>query len=150
VVFGGCSAARLYAAAVVAATGLGYAITSQDPSATTLTFQTSMPGASWTGPDMTATVIAEQGAARIVVAGRRVRGYGLAFARWHQMKSIGLMFLDRVTAVLPSVAEPAPAPAKPRSKADDLQTLADLRARGVITEEEFQAQKKSLLSSPGT
>ncbi|MDQ0835649.1 hypothetical protein QF032_007493 [Streptomyces achromogenes] len=47
---------------------------------------------------------------------------------------------------------PAPAPAAPQSHADDmtakidqLRQLADLKAQGVLTEEEFAAQKRRLL-----
>ncbi|MDQ0964403.1 hypothetical protein QFZ66_008281 [Streptomyces sp. B4I13] len=47
---------------------------------------------------------------------------------------------------------PAPAPAAPQSHADDmtakidqLRQLADLKAQGALTEEEFAAQKRRLL-----
>jgi Short C-terminal domain len=37
------------------------------------------------------------------------------------------------------------APSQPHSTTAELERLADLRARGVLTEDEFQAQKRKLL-----
>jgi len=44
-------------------------------------------------------------------------------------------------------AQPAAPPAAP-SQVTELERLADLRARGVLTEEEFQAQKAKILGQP--
>lgn len=44
------------------------------------------------------------------------------------------------------VAAPAPAPVAPQeSYLDELERLADLRDRGIISEEDFEAKKKQLL-----
>ncbi|MDP9341742.1 MAG: PH domain-containing protein [Actinomycetota bacterium] len=45
----------------------------------------------------------------------------------------------------PAPAAPAPAAPAPPSVTEELQRLADLKDRGTITEEEFQAQKSRLL-----
>jgi uncharacterized membrane protein YdbT with pleckstrin-like domain len=44
---------------------------------------------------------------------------------------------------------PPSQPAAPASATDELAKLADLRDRGALTEEEFQAQKAKLLGGPG-
>jgi len=57
---------------------------------------------------------------------------------------------DELPAVIPGVAAPvAAAPAPPPDATDalykDLMKLDDLRKRGILTQEEFEAQKKKLL-----
>lgn len=58
--------------------------------------------------------------------------------RWSQQES-------------PQAAPPAPAPAAPAAPAPDvvsqLKGLADLRAQGVLTDAEFEAQKAKVLGS---
>lgn len=61
--------------------------------------------------------------------------------------------LDLVPPPLPATRKPAPAPfpnAEPTPKVDvdrlaQIQKLADFRAQGILTEEEFQAEKRRLL-----
>jgi len=66
-------------------------------------------------------------------------------ADWHQENALGLMFLDRLKSTLPAIPEPSPAvPAAP-STVDQLTSLAELRERGVLTDEEFEAEKQRLL-----
>jgi hypothetical protein len=48
----------------------------------------------------------------------------------------------------PKEAKPVPAPDKGRDLYSELLKLDDLRKRGILTEEEFQAQKKKLLEGP--
>ena len=48
----------------------------------------------------------------------------------------------------PSAPPPAPAPAASSSTSEELARLADLRDRGILTEEEFQAQKARVLGEP--
>jgi len=139
-----CSAARLYTAAVQAATELGFAINSQDSATMTLSFRTSVPTTSWRGPEFTATIRPQGDAARIMVVGRRIGGYRLAIADWHQAKAIGLMFLDRLTSVLPRVPESAASVVTGPSAADQLEALTDLRDRGFLTEDEFVEAKNKL------
>lgn len=46
------------------------------------------------------------------------------------------------------VPAPAPAPADPtESRVDQLRTLADLKAQGVLSDEEFAAEKARILNS---
>ena len=56
-------------------------------------------------------------------------------------------------APAPPVAAPAPAPpqpvAQPGSVADELKKLAELRDAGILSAEEFDAQKARLLGSSG-
>jgi hypothetical protein len=48
----------------------------------------------------------------------------------------------------PKEAQPAPQPEKVSDLYADLLKLDDLRKRGILTEEEFQVQKKKLLDGP--
>jgi hypothetical protein len=53
-------------------------------------------------------------------------------------------------AAAPSPVSAAPSPAPPaddmNSKIDQLKELGELKAQGILTEEEFQAQKSNILS----
>ncbi|MGO9971605.1 MAG: hypothetical protein ACLP01_01995 [Solirubrobacteraceae bacterium] len=55
------------------------------------------------------------------------------------------MDLDLVTAVIPSVPEPAGSARAPHSTENDLQAITDLRDRGLFTEHEFAKAKRELL-----
>jgi hypothetical protein len=50
-------------------------------------------------------------------------------------------------AAAPVAAAPAPAAAPEADLMDQLQKLGDLKAQGILTEEEFAAQKAKLLGS---
>ena len=57
---------------------------------------------------------------------------------------------ERQLAYQQDVAPPAPAPAQPAAddmtrRIDQLKQLGDLKAQGVLTEEEFEAQKRRIL-----
>jgi hypothetical protein len=139
------SAASVYTAAVCAATELGFVITDRNDAALALAFRTAGPTPSWPGRQMTAQVHPQADAARIVVVGTSVTGYRLMMADWHQAEAIGVLFLNRVTAVLPTVPEPErPGP----SPVDQLRALADLHDRRLLTDDEFAVAKNKLLS-PG-
>jgi hypothetical protein len=56
------------------------------------------------------------------------------------------MLPDRVSAVLPSVAEHSRASTGHRSTARDLAVLTELPERGLLTQDEFAAEKQRLLS----
>ena len=142
-VYPDCSGARLYAAAVRAATGIGFPITSQDEVRMTVSFRTGRPTAAWPGAEMTAAIHQQGDAAQLAVGGTHSASYRLGMIDWHQAKAVGLMFLDRVTSLLPNVPEPQPNPHV--SIADQLKSLADMRDRGVLTGEEFDAAKQKLL-----
>jgi hypothetical protein len=68
-------------------------------------------------------------------------------ADWHQANALGLMFLDRVKSDLPGIREPVAA-TPGSSTLDQLKSLAELRNRGALTEDEFEAEKRRLLASP--
>jgi hypothetical protein len=146
VVYANCSAAQLYEATARAGTQLGFKILSQDPTSGTLVFSTTVPTTSWLGPEISARITTHGDAARIVVTGTRVAAYRLALADWLQVKRVSLLLLERLSSVLPEEVELAPSPAPAPSRLDELESLADLRNRGVLTEEEFDAEKKKLLS----
>ncbi len=145
-IYPNCSTARLYEAAVRAAIDLRFRIVGQDPASGTVTFWTTVPTTAWRGPEMSARVIPKGDSAQVVIRGTRVAGYRLALADWLETKRIGLLFLQRVSSVLPAIAEPTPPATANRSPVADLKSLADLREQGLLTEDEFEAEKKRLLS----
>jgi hypothetical protein len=136
----------LYTAAVSAAAGLGFAITHTDDAMTTFSFRARGPVGSWPIDQMTAVIRPCADGARIVIGAERLTGYRLHAFDWHQANAIGLMLLDRMKSVLPAIAEPASTfPSPPRSPAEELATLGELRDRGFLTEEEFTAEMDRLL-----
>jgi hypothetical protein len=142
VAYPGCSAARLFEATVRTVGELGFVLTERDDANGVLSFGPMGPTASWPVEQMTAAVHQQGDAARIIVGGQRTRGYRLEMANWHQAKALGLMFLDHLAPVLNSTPEPA-APA-PRSTAEQVKALTELRDQGVLTEEEFAAERARL------
>lgn len=146
VVYPGCSDARLYTAAVTAATELGFVITHRDDARTTFSFHARAPVGSWPTDQMTAVIRPRGDGALVAIGVERLTGYRLRMADWHQANAIGLMLLDRLKSVLPRIAEAAPHPAPPRSTAAELATLDELRDRGLLTADEYAAEKQRLLS----
>jgi Short C-terminal domain len=143
-VYAECSTARLYAAAVRTVMELGCAITSRDDAAMRISFRTN-PVRPWPGIELTAAIHPQDVGAQIVVGGRHVTGYRLGMADWHQANALGLMFLDRLKSDLPRIPEPAASATADPSRLDQLKSLAELRDRGVLTEDEFEAEKKRVL-----
>jgi hypothetical protein len=144
-VYPDCSAARLYTAAVRAVTELGFAITRRDDAGFAVSFRPHGPTQSWPVDEMTAVVHPKEQAAQIVVGGSATGGFRPVMTDWHQAERLGVVFLKRVATVLPRVPEPDANVPAGRSVADQLQSLADLRDRALLTEEEFSAAKKMLL-----
>jgi len=145
-VYPGCSAARLYAAAVHTAMELGCSITSRDDAAMRISFRTN-PVRPWPGVELTAAIHPHGEGAQVVVGGTHITGYQLGMADWHQANALGLMFLSRLKSELPAIPEPAPAAGASSSTIDQLKSLVELRDRGLLTEDEFEAEKKRLLGS---
>jgi len=151
-VYRDCSPARLYAAAVHAVMELGCAITSHDDAAMTISFRTN-PVRPWPGMELTAVIHPHADGAQVVGGGGHITGYRLGMADWHQANALGLMFMNRLKSDLPGIPEPDPAQAATAysSTVDQLKSLAELRDRGALTEDEFEAEKKRLLGRmPGT
>lgn len=84
----------------------------------------------------------------MVAGGRKHKALGAIFAL---NLFLGWSLLGWVAALVWALTNPKPdAPvvvnAAPGSTADELAKLADLKEKGILTEEEFQARKKALLS----
>ena len=127
-------------------TELGYSLIDQNPEATTLTFRAPGPTPTWPGTEMTVAISDARGAARLVIGGNPFSGYERQAVAYRGARDIGIILLERLRVVLPSVAEPAPETvAAPPSRVDQLQSLADLRDRGALTDAEFDVEKKRLL-----
>lgn len=65
--------------------------------------------------------------------------------RANQAKDILSIIIDNAKQTIAPIAQPVVAPTSSRSVADELTKLAKLKANGILTEEEFQAQKSKLL-----
>ena len=65
--------------------------------------------------------------------------------RANQAKDILSIIIDNAKQTIAPIAQPVVAPTSSRSVADELTKLAKLKADGILTEEEFQAQKSKLL-----
>ena len=63
-----------------------------------------------------------------------------------QMRDMARQWAEQHGATIIDGSGAAPAPAPAESLADQLEKLADLRDRGILTEAEFQAQKAKILS----
>ncbi len=140
-----CSTARLYEAAVRCVTELGFALTQQNAAETTLAFRTPGPTPTWPGLELTVAISQDTGAARLVIGGDRFSGYRRQAVAYRGTRHVGIIFLDKLKVVLPTVSEPAAAAPAPASRLDQLRSLADLRNSGVLTDAEFDAEKKRLL-----
>lgn len=144
-VYPGCSDVRLYTAAVAAATELGFVVTHREDATKTFSFHARAPVGSWPTDQMTAVIRPRGDGARIAIGADRLTGYRLRMADWHQANAIGLMLLDGLKSVLPRIPESAPHPPPPRSTANELATLDELRDRGFLTADEYAAEKQRLL-----
>jgi hypothetical protein len=65
-------------------------------------------------------------------------------SRWAQQEE--QQYAQAAPAPAPVAAAPAPAPAAP-SMIDQLKELAELKSQGILTEDEFAAQKAKLLAA---
>lgn len=68
---------------------------------------------------------------------------------WGEKKQVALKFLAQLRNVLPQIQEPARSGPGPVSSdlAAELQKLADLKAQGLLSEDEFKAAKQRLLNA---
>ena len=148
--FPSASVERLWQASVQAVGLLGYNVISSDKSSRQLSFNTGRSMWSFAGQDLTATLIAAGRGSQLVMGGSLGKGRGGSqVVSWGEKGRVIQKYADKVAELLPQIPEPKPAPAaKPRatvSTADELAKLAQLRASGVLTPAEFEAQKAKLL-----
>lgn len=148
------STRRVYSAAIRAAAELGYNIIESKPEAGILSFNSGRSMKSWSGQDMTATVLdAGAGKCRVVLGGATAMrgnpfGGGGQLITWGEKGDVANRFLQKLGAVVPQTPEPAPshAPAAPAGLGSELQKLADLHKQGLLTPQQFEAAKAKLLS----
>lgn len=148
--FPDASAARLWAACVQAVGLLGFNVIHSDKESGQLSFNTGRSMSSWAGQDLTATVIVQDAGSQLVMGGSLARGGnplggGSQIASWGEKGRLISKFAAKVSEILPNVAAPVTSPAAAGSTADELAKLAHLRDSGVLTSEEFEAQKAKLL-----
>jgi hypothetical protein len=144
-VYENVAAGDLYAAAIRAATELGFPILARNDAATTVHFSTLSPTASWPTLEMTAICRQQADGSQVVVGAIRPTGYRLAMLDWHWQKSMSLLFLRRLAMVLSSARAQATDVPPPPSPAEQLQTLTELRDEGALTDEEFATAEQRLV-----
>ena len=148
VIYDDCSVARLYTAAVRAASEMGYSITNSDTDAATVSWRTGMSWKSWQGQDMTATVFPEPpNGAKLIVGGRRATaGRQVQVYDWGEARSVARKFLAKLQDVIGTTPEPAPEARPSGSTADEIERLVELWRQGVLNDDEFDAAKRKLLA----
>lgn len=146
------SGGRVWAAALQVVSQLGYTVVHTDGVARVLSFNTGRSMSSWAGQDLSMTLVPDGHAGTVMTVGGSLGkggnpfGGGQAFA-WGEKGRLIDKFAATVKEIVPRIAEPqAPAPAGGASVADELAKLASLRDSGVLSEDEFAAQKARLLS----
>lgn len=152
----------LFAALLHSVSELGYSITNSDAALGVLSFTTGMSFRSWAGQSMTATVLPlSTSRSKLIVGGTRVQrgnpfGGGGQIFDWGEKDVITDKLLDAVDRVLSANQEQSRVEhleyerihgdVESRLVADELEKLASLRTRGVITEDEFVTAKTKLLA----
>lgn len=149
--FNDASGARLWSGCVQAVGLLGYNLIHSDKDSGQLSFNTGRSMSSWAGQDLTATVIAQDPGSQLVMGGSLAKGGnplggGSQIGSWGEKGRLINRFAEKVAEILPGVAEPDGASAGSGSTADELAKLAQLRDSGVLTADEFDAEKAKLLS----
>lgn len=145
------SAERLWIACVQAVGLLGFNVIHSDKDSGQLSFNTGRSMSSWAGQDLTATVINPGSGSQLVMGGSLAKGGnplggGSQIGSWGEKGRLISKYAEKVTEILPGIAEPEAASAAPTSAADELAKLAQLRDSGVLTADEFEAQKAKLLA----
>lgn len=152
--FSNASFERLWQACVQAVGVLGYNVIHSDKGSGQISFNTGRSLWSWAGQDLTATLVGENGGSRLVMGGSIAKGGnpfgGGQVVAWGEKARVIEKYVNQVGEVLRSIPEAQAAPptqaGSVSSTADELLKLARLRDSGVLTPEEFAAQKAKLLS----
>lgn len=148
-----------------AAANLGYQVIASDPGSGILSFNTGRSMRSWSGQDMSATFIAEQGdKCKVVLGGGTAMrgnpfGGGGQVAAWGEKGTVAERFLGRVAHELqampavgrlidgPPSSGGAAGPSDTASRVEALDRLARLHRDGMINDQEFATLKAELVSS---
>lgn len=149
--FKDASVDRVWAAALRAVSQLGYTILHTDSGARVLSFNTGRSMSSWAGQDLSMTLVPDGSGTSMTMGGSLGKGgnpFGGGQAiSWGEKGRLIDKFAKTVKEIVPSVPEPEPVVAAggSTSVADELAKLASLRDSGVLSEQEFAAQKAKLL-----
>lgn len=150
------SPGRVFSACKHAVALLGYTVISSDESGRMIAFNTGRSMRTWAGQDLQATVLAYGKGSRVVVGGTIARRGGIASAQqiaWGEKAALSNTFLIKVAELLPSIPEsaitrsPVVSGAPPLNRMGQLEKASELRDKGLLTEEEFQAEKSRILNS---
>lgn len=143
------SAEHLYAAVTTAIAELGYSVKNSDPQSGVVSFNTGMSIWSWSGQDITVTVIRGSSGSRVALAGGLAKR-GLSKVQvvgWGEKDRVVKRFLDTLDQTVAATPEPTASENLGNASDDteELERLAKLHASGALTDEEFAAAKAKIL-----
>jgi hypothetical protein len=143
---------RVYSAAIKAIADLGYSVRSSDSPSRIVSFNTGMSWRSWSGQDMTVSVIEQAGGTRVTLTGGLAKKgtviTGGQLVAWGEKGTVSRRFLealDRAVASTPDVDDAGPG--GNNGTAAELQRLADLHRGGALTDSEFAAAKAKIIGA---
>ncbi len=145
------SSARVFEACRRVVGELGYTVLFSDTAGKSISFNTGRSMKTWGGQDLTATVF-DDGAGSKVVIGGSIAKTGNPFGgnqlgSWGEKSALSNKFHDKLEEILPSVAEPKGSESSSGGGlAEEIAKLQDLLKQGVLSQAEFDAAKKKLLS----
>ena len=150
------SVSRVFRACRQAVAQLGYVVIASDESGKMISFNTGRSRKSWAGQDLQATVLGSGTTSRLVIGGTIARRGGLSSEQqvaWGEKAALSKKFLAEVTSILPTIPEGSServTTASPRIADSRLEALAkavELKEKGILSDEEFQAEKVRILGS---
>ena len=141
---------RLWSSVIQCVGTSGYTIIMSDAQSHVVSFNTGRSMKSWAGQDLTATVTPTKDGARLVMGGSLGRGGnplggGSQLGAWGEKNALIGKFFEAVRRTLPDVPEPTSSTSPQGDLASELAKLAELRAAGSLSEDEFQTAKARLL-----
>ncbi len=148
----GVTTARVFAASIRAIGQLGHTVLNSDQAAGTITYNTGFSARSWSGQDMTITIL-DEGAdtVRVIAGGTRAQrgsplGGGGQLFDWGERAAVAERFFIALDEALAQTRAEAPAPEPAATSAtDELERLAALHASGALNDEEFSQAKARVL-----
>lgn len=143
---------RVYSAALKAIAELGYSVIGSDSQSGIVSFNTGMSWRSWSGQNMTITVIGDLSLTRVAVTGGLAKKgtivTGGQLTGWGEKGAVTRRFLEALDRAIENTPEPAAqGSARHADTVAELGRLVDLHKTGALTDEEFAAAKAKTLGT---
>jgi hypothetical protein len=142
---------RVYSAAIKAIADLGYSVRSSDSPSRIVSFNTGMSWRSWSGQDMTVSVIEQAGGTRVTLTGGLAKKgtiiTGGQLVAWGEKGTVSRRFLEALDRAVASTPDADDAGPGGNGTAAELQRLADLHRGGALTDSEFAAAKAKIIGA---